>query len=173
MNINNIKEIKHFDKLYADWWDNNGPLKTLHAINPIRLNYIKKIVPLKNKVCLDIGCGGGILSYSLAKNRAKVLGIDPSKNLIDIALQKSYKYKKNVCFLNTTLEEYVKEVNSKFDIIFCMELIEHVKNPSDFIKTLKPLMKKDSLVFFFHYKQKLLFVFKNYIFCRICFRYNS
>lgn len=148
MNINNIKEIKHFDKLYADWWDSNGPLKTLHAINPIRLNYIKKIVPVKNKVCLDIGCGGGILSYALAKNKAKVLGIDPSKKLIDIALKKSHLYKKNIHFLNITLEEYVKEVNNKFDVIFCMELIEHVKNPSDFIKTLKPLMKKNSLVFF-------------------------
>lgn len=88
MNIYNTKDIAHFDKLHSMWWDKNGPLKTLHAINPVRLQYIKKFSNIKNKLILDIGCGGGIFSYSMAMHNAKVIGIDPSKKLIKIAKKK-------------------------------------------------------------------------------------
>lgn len=160
MNVYNTKDIKHFDELHSKWWDKNGPLKTLHAINPLRLRYIQNNCSIKNKLVLDIGCGGGILSSSMAKKGAKVVGIDPSKKLIKIASINALKHKDNVKYLNVTLEEYVKSVGNKFDVITCMELIEHVKNPIQFIKILKPLLKKETLIFFSTINRNVISYFK-------------
>ena len=156
MNIYNTKNIEHFDKLHSEWWDKNGSLKTLHDINPTRLKYIKNICPIENKLILDVGCGGGILSASLSKNKAKVIGIDPSKKLIHIASKYAEKNRLDAKFLNVTLEEYVEKVGNKFDIITCMELIEHVEDPSTFIETLKPLLKKNTILFFSTINRNLL-----------------
>ena len=163
-NIYNKNDIKHFNSLYSEWWDKNGALKTLHAINPTRMEYINSICNMENKLILDIGCGGGILSLSMAKHKANVIGIDPSKKLIQIANEHSKNFNYNLKFLNVTLEEYVQKVGNKFDIITCMELIEHVKQPEIFISMIKPLLKKDSVIFFSTINRNLSSYFKSIFF---------
>jgi 2-polyprenyl-6-hydroxyphenyl methylase/3-demethylubiquinone-9 3-methyltransferase len=147
-NIYDKNDIKHFDKLCYDWWNENGSLKTLHSINPIRLQYIKDITEIKGKNILDIGCGGGILSFSMAKNGANVVGIDPSKKLINIASNHTKKFKYNLKFLHMTMEDYIEKIGNKFDIITCMELIEHIKDPVIFVKMIKMILKRNGKIFF-------------------------
>ena len=147
-NIYNNRDINHFNKLSKKWWDKEGDLKTLHSINPVRLKYIEKFRDLEGKMVLDIGCGGGILSFSMAEMGAQVVGIDPSKKLISIATERNNKKKINLKFLHITLEKYIKSVGNKFDIITCMELIEHVENPYLFVRMIENLLSKNGLVFF-------------------------
>ena len=155
MSTINKKEIEKFSKIASEWWNPNGKFKPLHKFNPIRIRYIKDNVienfklspsskPLKKIKILDIGCGGGLLSEPMCRLGADVMGIDASKNNIEIAKNHAKKNKLKINYMCAT-PEILK--NKKFDVILNMEIVEHVEDVNFFIKKSSELLKKDGLMF--------------------------
>ncbi len=142
-------EISKFDTVAAGWWDPEGELKTLHHINPIRLQYIEKHAGgLENKTVADIGCGGGILSESMAQSGANVTAIDASEKALQIARLHQKESGITVEYIHSTAEALVTERAGQFDVVTCMELLEHVPEPSSLITACSALTKPGGLVFF-------------------------
>ena len=155
MSTINKKEIEKFSKIASEWWNPNGKFKPLHKFNPIRIRYIKDNVienfklspsskPLKKIKILDIGCGGGLLSEPMCRLGADVMGIDASKNNIEIAKNHAKKNKLKINYMCAT-PEVLK--NKKFDVILNMEIVEHVEDVNLFIKKSSELLKKNGLMF--------------------------
>src|SRR5579859_6284387 len=119
-------EIAKFEALAHEWWDLSGPMKPLHQINPLRLQYIKECVGLEGLSILDAGCGGGILTESLAKAGAKVTGIDCAESLIQVAQKHAQQENLSIRYLNTSSGELLKTAAAGFDVVTCMEFLEHV-----------------------------------------------
>lgn len=130
-----------------NWWNKEGKFKPLHDINPVRLQFIQQQVDLKGKTILDVGCGGGILAEILAKCDAKVTGIDMNEQAIEQARAHDKIKKNNVIYQLSTIEEFTKS-KQQFDIITCMELLEHVPNPVSIIHAAKMLIKPKGQIFF-------------------------
>lgn len=144
-----VNEIIKFDKLLKNWWNHNNKIyNPLHTFNIIRLKFICSNINLKKKTTLDVGCGGGILSESLSKKGAFVTGIDISKKAIKIAKKHSKLTNLNINYEKNTIEEHYKKTKKKYDIIVCMELLEHVPNKNSLIITCKKLIKKNGHIFF-------------------------
>jgi 2-polyprenyl-6-hydroxyphenyl methylase/3-demethylubiquinone-9 3-methyltransferase len=141
-------ELAKFAKIAAQWWDPNGPVKTLHQINPLRLQYIQSHCPLQGKSVIDIGCGGGILSESMAKAGANVTGIDMNQSLIDTAKLHQLESRLSINYLCTTAESIAQTHAGQFDVVTCLELLEHVPDPASVIKACKTLLKPGGAVFF-------------------------
>ena len=138
------EEIQKFDDLAKTWWDEEGDFKSLHQINPLRINFIKERVNLIGKKVLDVGCGGGILSESLADLGAEVMAIDASEKTINIAKAHAKEVKSNVKYLNTTTEELLNDQSHlKFDLITCLEMLEHVPEPSQTINEFSSLLSQN------------------------------
>lgn len=141
-------EIAKFNALAHDWWNPNGHFKPLHDINPLRLGYIQQHLNLAQKSVLDVGCGGGILAESMAKLGAKVTGIDLSEAAITIAKQHAKTENLSINYRQTEVESLLKPDSEQFDVVTCMELLEHVPNPAILIDACAKLTKPDGLVFF-------------------------
>ena len=145
----NIDEIKKFESMAEEWWDPLGKFKPLHKFNPIRLEYITKQIDLnfskKNITLLDIGCGGGLMAEPLSKNGIKVTAIDPSNKNINIAKAHQKKSKTKVEYIHTTLEEL--DIKNKYDVIICLEVVEHVDNPSEFLLLMEKHLNKNGIIF--------------------------
>jgi 2-polyprenyl-6-hydroxyphenyl methylase/3-demethylubiquinone-9 3-methyltransferase len=150
MNKSNIDpvEIAKFSEHAKHWWDANGELKTLHEINPLRLNYINEIAPLAHKIVLDVGCGGGILTESMAKKGAKVTGIDMSKAALTVAKLHQHESGTQVDYHQTTVEDFAEKHPEQFDVVTCLEMLEHVPDPSSVIKACADLVKPGGDLFF-------------------------
>ncbi|MEM1243401.1 MAG: bifunctional 2-polyprenyl-6-hydroxyphenol methylase/3-demethylubiquinol 3-O-methyltransferase UbiG [Pseudomonadota bacterium] len=150
-NIENVdyQEINKFSQQAKSWWDETGDSAPLHIINPIRLQFIQKKCgnSLEQSKILDVGCGGGILTESLAKNLADVSGIDMNKKLIEIAKLHAKMNKLNINYECISTMEYAKKHAQQFDIITCMELLEHVPNPKAMLKDIATLLKPDGKLF--------------------------
>jgi len=142
------QELAKFAALAAHWWDPNGGLKTLHQINPLRLSYITKMVNLTNKTIIDIGCGGGILTESMALKSAHVTGIDMNKSVIDVAKLHQLESATHVEYLHTTAEHLANERAAHYDVVTCLEMLEHVPSPSSVIKACAKLVKPGGHLFF-------------------------
>lgn len=144
-------ELEKFAKLAQDWWDQDGPLKTLHQINPIRINYIKKNSLLTQQKIIDIGCGGGILTESLAKLNANVTGIDLNAALIETAKmhqrQSNLNIDMNIEYLETSAETLADKRPGYYDIVTCFELLEHVPNPVSMVTACAQLLKPGGQLF--------------------------
>jgi 2-polyprenyl-6-hydroxyphenyl methylase/3-demethylubiquinone-9 3-methyltransferase len=145
-NINSA-EIDNFDALADSWWDPTGPLKTLHVINPLRLQYIDTAATLKNRRVLDIGCGAGLLTEAMAMHAAQVTGIDISAACINVARQHQQLKQLNIEYLHTTVEHYTKISTQKFDLITCMEMLEHVPDPVAIISSAAKLLQPGGHLF--------------------------
>ncbi len=142
------EELNKFAALAARWWDPEGDLKTLHQINPLRLDYIKSKAPLANKSVIDIGCGGGILAESMAKAGATVTGIDMHKAIIDAAKLHQHESGTEVEYLQITAEEIAAERKEQYDVVTCLEMLEHVPDPASIIRACADLVKPGGHLFF-------------------------
>ena len=151
----NAREVEKFDKLSSKWWDVRGEFKMLHEINPLRLNFIEDKIrqhfSLSNKDyfkdidILDVGCGGGLISVPLARTGANVTAIDASPNNIKAARLHAQQHNLNINYQNTTAEELIVTLE-KFDVVICLEVIEHVANVEEFVANLAKLLKPGGMM---------------------------
>jgi 2-polyprenyl-6-hydroxyphenyl methylase/3-demethylubiquinone-9 3-methyltransferase len=157
MSTINKDEINKFSKIADEWWDINGKFKPLHMFNPIRiehildvaLNYFKidknQKLPLKNLKILDIGCGGGLISEPMSRLGAEITGIDASDKNIQVAKLHAKKSNLKINYLNTVPENLSWQ--NKFDIIFNLEVVEHVENLDLYLSSCSKLLKKNGIMF--------------------------
>lgn len=141
-------EINKFDALASRFWDKDGEFKTLHQVNPLRLEFIQRFVKADNLNGLDIGCGGGILTEGLAKAGAKMQGIDLAKSAIDVAKLHLLESGLNINYHLTSAEDFVATHTEKFDFITCMEMLEHVPSPISIIQSAVNMLKPGAVIFF-------------------------
>jgi 2-polyprenyl-6-hydroxyphenyl methylase/3-demethylubiquinone-9 3-methyltransferase len=143
------EEVKKFNDIAEVWWDLNGDFKPLHQINPLRLNYIQERCSLSGLKVLDVGCGGGILSEAMSNLGAEVIGIDASDKTIGVAQAHGLKVNSNVNYIQTTIEDLLEEgLHKNFDVITCLEMLEHVPDPSQIVKLCSGLLKDSGHAFF-------------------------
>lgn len=147
MNVDK-KEIKKFDDISYSWWDPEGPFKPLHMLNPVRTDFIKNRIDLKDKTLIDVGCGGGLLCENLAEHSKEVKGIDMSNEAIEIA--KTHQTLKNlkIDYEEIALEALLKKSKKKYDVLTCMELVEHVPDPEKLIKDCFKITNRKADLFF-------------------------
>ncbi|ASQ46076.1 Ubiquinone biosynthesis O-methyltransferase [Legionella clemsonensis] len=139
-----LQEIAKFSQHASHWWDKDGPLKTLHDINPVRLEFIKKNCSLDKKRVLDVGCGGGILSEAMASEGAQVTGLDLSEEALEAAKSHAVSHQLKIDYLCCPIEDYE---HPGFDIITCMEMLEHVPDPQAIITHCARLLKPGGMLF--------------------------
>lgn len=141
-------EVAKFEAMAPIWWDRNGVQKALHDINVLRVDYINKRVPLSGKTVLDVGCGGGILSEAMAALGAEVTGIDAGTAPLAVARLHLKESGLRVDYRQATVEEYAATHAAGFDVITCLELLEHVPQPSSVVGACKELLKPGGDIFF-------------------------
>ncbi|TXL06428.1 bifunctional 3-demethylubiquinol 3-O-methyltransferase/2-polyprenyl-6-hydroxyphenol methylase, partial [Methylococcaceae bacterium CS3] len=141
-------EIHKFGSQAERWWDRNGEFKTLHDVNPLRINFIQKFISLQDKRIVDVGCGGGILTEGLAKKGANMLGIDLSEDLIDIADLHGLESGVTANYKKISAESLAEAEPESFDHIVCMEMLEHVPEPGSVIAACAKMVKPGGYVFF-------------------------
>lgn len=142
----NPDERNKFAELAAEWWNPDGPCRTLHDINTCRLNYLASRMHLNGARVADIGCGGGILSEALARSGAEVIAIDATPELIQVARQHVGQEGLGVCYEIGTVESLLGARTAYFDAVICMELIEHVPDADALIKDCARLVKPNGLL---------------------------
>ena len=141
-------EIKKFEDLASRWWDKQGEFKPLHEMNPLRLNFINTGSPLENKTVCDIGCGGGILSESMALCGATVTGSDMGKAPLSVARLHALESELDIDYRQITAEDMAEQEPATFDVITCMEMLEHVPDPASVISACFSLVKPGGSVYF-------------------------
>jgi 2-polyprenyl-6-hydroxyphenyl methylase / 3-demethylubiquinone-9 3-methyltransferase len=142
------EEIKKFGSMAERWWDSQGEFKTLHDINPLRLEFIQRFTSLNGQRIVDVGCGGGILTEALARHGADATGIDLSEDLIDVADLHGLESGINVHYQRISAEDLASQQPESFDHVTCMEMLEHVPNPGSIINACASLVKPGGMVFF-------------------------
>ena len=133
-------ELAKFAALAQSWWDPKGPSKPLHDLNPLRLHYVERL-GLRGKQVLDVGCGGGILSEAMARAGASALGIDLSQAVLDVAELHALQAGISAAYRNIAAEELAEERPGAFDLVTCMEMLEHVPDPAATLRALAALTK--------------------------------
>jgi len=147
-NINvDLNEVEKFNKIAHKWWDPSSEFKPLHEINPLRVNYINDLFPLNEKNILDVGCGGGILAESMARLGGNVTGIDQSEIAIKIAKLHAKENNLSIDYKLLNIEDFLKKDTSKFDVITCLEMIEHVPDPASIITSCAKKLKKNGRLY--------------------------
>ena len=141
-------EIRKFEKQTPQWWEKSGEFKGLHDINPLRLAYIEERSQLKQRSVLDIGCGGGILTEGMAKRGARVTGIDASKAPLIVARQHALDSGLEIVYRRITAEELATTGTAMYDVVTCMELLEHVPHPASVVQACSRLVTPGGDVFF-------------------------
>ena len=134
-------EVEKFSAMSLNWWDEHGQCKPLHGMNPTRLGFITDQTDLRGKQVLDIGCGGGILSEALAQKDAIVTGIDASDDMINIAKLHAKQSHLTIDYQVSSAEEFANHHANQFDVITCMELLEHVPSPESLLYAIHTLLK--------------------------------
>ena len=151
MNTTNVDpaELAKFSDLAHRWWDVNSEFRPLHQINPLRLDWIQTLAPLKGKQVLDVGCGGGILSDAMARAGAHVTGIDLATKSLKVAqLHALETQTPNVSYREVSAEALATEQPACFDVVTCMEMLEHVPDPASVVQACAALVKPGGWVFF-------------------------
>jgi 2-polyprenyl-6-hydroxyphenyl methylase/3-demethylubiquinone-9 3-methyltransferase len=147
MNVDQ-SEIAKFSALAHRWWDPNSEFKPLHAINPLRLNWIKSFVNLEGKKVVDIGCGGGILAESIAQSGADTTGIDLSEKALKVAELHALEVGANLNYRAISAEDLAQEQAGQYDVVTCMEMLEHVPDPASVVRACAALCKPGGTLFF-------------------------
>jgi len=156
-------ELKKFSDLAHRWWDKSSEFKPLHDINPLRLTFIHQQSSLVGKRVIDIGCGGGILSESMAQLGASVTGIDLGEKALGVAKLHQLESGVKVDYILASAEQMANDVAQSFDVVTCMEMLEHVPEPSSVVKACAQLAKVGGDVFFSTLNRNL----KSYLFAVI------
>ncbi|CAA6803219.1 MAG: 3-demethylubiquinone-9 3-methyltransferase (EC [uncultured Thiotrichaceae bacterium] len=142
-------EIQKFDSIASRWWDRNSEFKPLHDINPLRLDYIDEHAQgVSGKKIIDVGCGGGILAESMAVRGADVIGIDMGETPLSVARLHSLEVGVELDYQQTTAEAMAEEYADQFDVVTCMEMLEHVPSPESVIEACARLVKPGGDIFF-------------------------
>lgn len=142
-------EIAKFSDLAHRWWDPDGAFRPLHQINPLRLDWINSLCSLQGQHVLDVGCGGGILSDAMARSGATVTGIDLSTKALRVAQMHALDAQTpNIQFREISAEDMAKEQAGQFDLVTCMEMLEHVPDPASVVRACASLVKPGGWVFF-------------------------
>lgn len=147
LNVSHI-ELDKFSQLASSWWDPSGALKTLHQVNPIRLAWMLQYVNFNDLNAVDVGCGGGILTEALARFGAKVVGVDMATESINVARAHALSNSLEIDYQIKTAEDLASEQPCFFDVVTCMEMLEHVPHPESVVKSCSQLLKSGGLVFF-------------------------
>ncbi|GAB6146382.1 bifunctional 2-polyprenyl-6-hydroxyphenol methylase/3-demethylubiquinol 3-O-methyltransferase UbiG [Desulfocicer niacini] len=141
-------EIEKFNDFATDWWDENGRMKSLHDINPLRFEYIMQQTDLKGKRVLDVGCGGGILTERIARQAAATIGIDASSEMTAIARIHAKQSNLDIHYIDTDIEHITRFTETGFDVILCMELLEHVPSYESVITACKKALNPGGILIF-------------------------
>ena len=147
MNVDQ-SEIAKFSALAHRWWDPESEFKPLHAINPLRLSWIKSLIDLQGKKVLDVGCGGGILAESLAQSGADTCGIDLSEKALKVAELHALEVGVTLAYRSIAVEALAEEQAGLYDVVTCMEMLEHVPNPASVVQACARLCKPGGTLFF-------------------------
>jgi len=141
-------EVRKFEELAYRWWDRDSEFKPLHDINPLRLNYIDERANIKGKKVVDVGCGGGILSESMALRGAQVKGIDMGETPLSVANLHSLETGVEIDYQQISVEELAEQEAGQYDVVTCLEMLEHVPDPASVIAACAKLIKPGGDVFF-------------------------
>ena len=141
-------ELAKFDSLASRWWDTEGDFRPLHEINPLRLDWIRQHVTLAGRRAVDIGCGGGILTESMAAANAEVTGIDMAEGPLSVARLHQHESGAEVDYRQSTAEDLAAKEAGEYDVVTCLEMLEHVPDPSQVIRSCAELVKPGGHVFF-------------------------
>ena len=147
MNVDQ-SEIAKFSALAHRWWDPNSEFKPLHAINPLRLDWIKSFVNLEGKKVVDIGCGGGILAESISQSGADTTGIDLSEKALKVAQLHALEVGATLTYRSISAEALADEQPAQYDVVTCMEMLEHVPDPASVVRACAQLCKPGGTLFF-------------------------
>lgn len=147
MNVDQ-SEIAKFSALAHRWWDPNSEFKPLHAINPLRLSWLKSFVDIEGKNVLDVGCGGGILAESMAQSGANTTGIDLSEKALKVADLHALEVGATVHYRSIAVETLAEEQAEQYDVVTCMEMLEHVPDPASVVRACAKLCKPGGTLFF-------------------------
>jgi len=147
MNVDQ-SEIDKFSALAHRWWDPESEFKPLHAINPLRLSWIKSFVDLNGKKVLDVGCGGGILAESIAQSGADTCGIDLSQKALKVAELHALEVGATLSYRSIAVEALAEEQPEQYDVVTCMEMLEHVPDPASVVRACAKLCKPGGTLFF-------------------------
>ncbi len=141
-------EIGRFNSLASKWWDPNGEFRPLHEINPLRINYIEERVRLYGLEVLDVGCGGGILSEGMAFRGARVTGIDLAADALQVAREHARQWEQDIDYREVPVEALAAETPASYDVVTCMEMLEHVPEPASVIRACAELVRPGGNLFF-------------------------
>jgi len=155
-----LSEIEKFRELASQWWDTQGPMQALHAINPLRFDYIQQHTSLTHQTVIDIGCGGGILTESMAKTGAIVTGIDMNEAAIKVAKLHQKESQLTIDYQVITAEAMASAHPASFDVVTCLEMLEHVPDPISIVQAAAKLVKPNGHVFFSTFNRNV----KSYLF---------
>lgn len=142
------EELERFERIAAEWWDPQGKFRPLHQINPLRANYIDERSPVAGKQILDIGCGGGLLCEALSHRGARVTGIDLGANAIEVARAHMKQSKLDIDYQQTSSAELRRTRGKRFDIVCCLELLEHVPDPARTVDDCASLARPGGDIYF-------------------------
>ena len=143
-----VREVHKFDQLASRWWDPQSEFKPLHDINPLRLYYVDQRARLAGKRVLDVGCGGGLLSEAIALRGAHVTGIDMAASSLTVAKLHALETGVNVDYQQITVEQLAQDQPGAFDVVTCMEMLEHVPDPASVVRACSQLVAPGGHVFF-------------------------
>lgn len=141
-------EVQKFNQVAHKWWDENSEFKPLHEINPLRLGFIAKHVDISGKTVLDVGCGGGILSEAMAQAGGIVTGIDMAAKSLKVAQMHALESDVSVDYQQIAVEDFAAQKPQSFDVVTCMELLEHVPSPQSVVAACAKLVQPGGWVFF-------------------------